>query len=108
MHLGGGHLGGVVVPKQWKEANVTAIFKRKGHKSDPGNYRPVSLTSQIGKIFERLIRDRIVRILEENNKLRDSQHGFRAKSRAVPDHKFTGYRISTDTGYQPDINRIVN
>ena len=40
-----------VVPEQWKEANVTAIFKRKGHKSDPGNYRPVSLTSQIGKDF---------------------------------------------------------
>ena len=36
-------------------------------------------TSQIGKIFERLIKDRIVRFLEENNKLRDSQHGFRAK-----------------------------
>ena len=38
-----------------------------------------SLTSQIGKIFERLIRDRIVRFLEDNDKLRDSQHGFRAK-----------------------------
>ena len=68
-----------VVPEQWKEANVTAIFKRKGHKSDPGNYQPDSLMSQIGKIFERLIRDRIVRFLEENNKLRDSQHGFRAE-----------------------------
>ena len=65
-----------VVPEQWKEANVTAIFKRKGRKSDPGNYRQVvSLTSQIGKIFERLIRDRIVRVSEENNNLRDSQHG---------------------------------
>ena len=36
---------------------MAAIFKRKGHKSNP-----VSLTSQIGKIFERLIRDRIVRL----------------------------------------------
>ena len=68
-----------VVPEQWKEANVTASFKRKGHKSDPDNYRPVSLTSQIGKIFERLIRDRIVRFLEENEKLRDSKHSFKAK-----------------------------
>ena len=47
------------VPEQWREANVTAIFKKKGSRSEPGNYRPVSLTSQIGKIFERLIRDRI-------------------------------------------------
>ena len=45
---------------------MTVIFKRKGHKSDPGNYRPVSLTSQIGKIFERPIRDRIVSFLEYN------------------------------------------
>ena len=67
------------VPEQWREANVTAIFKKKGSRCEPGNYRPVSLTSQIGKIFERLIRDRIVSFLEENGKLRDSQHSFRAK-----------------------------
>ena len=32
------------LPKDWKEAQVTPIFK-KGDKSEPGNYRPVSLTS---------------------------------------------------------------
>ena len=37
-----------LVPVQWKEANVTAIFKKKGLRCEPGNYRPVSLTSQIG------------------------------------------------------------
>ena len=54
------------VPEQWKEANVTAIFMKKGSQCEPGNYRPVSLTSQIGKIFERLIRDKIVKFLEES------------------------------------------
>ena len=58
---------------------VTAIFKKKGSRCEPGNYRPVSLTSQIGKNFERLIRDKIVKFLEENNKLMDSQHGFRSR-----------------------------
>ena len=43
-----------VIPEEWKRANVTAIFK-KGVKWDPANYRPVSLTSQIGKIMERII-----------------------------------------------------
>ena len=65
------------VPEQWKEANVTAIFMKKGSQCEPGNYRPVSLTSQIGKIFERLIRDKIVKIF--GRELRDSQHGFRAR-----------------------------
>ena len=33
-----------VVPNSWKEAEVVPIFK-KGKRDDPGNYRPVSLTS---------------------------------------------------------------
>ena len=45
------------MPEQWKEANVTGIYKRKGQRCDPGNYRPVSSTSQVGKLFERIIRD---------------------------------------------------
>ena len=35
------------VPEDWKCANVTPLYKKKGSKSQPGNYRPVSLTSQI-------------------------------------------------------------
>ena len=67
------------MPEQWREANVTAIYKRKGQRCDPGNYRPVSLTSQVGKLFERIIRDYLVKFLEENKLLRDSQHGFRTR-----------------------------
>ena len=47
------------VPKDWKKANVTAIFK-KGEKSSPCHYRPVSLTSQVCKVLESLIRDNIL------------------------------------------------
>jgi hypothetical protein len=39
------------IPDEWKRANVTAVFK-KGSKKNPANYRPISLTSQIGKIME--------------------------------------------------------
>ena len=39
-----------VVPYERKQANVTSLFK-KGSKSEPGNYRPVSLTSYLGKIL---------------------------------------------------------
>ncbi|MFN9999698.1 MAG: hypothetical protein ACK559_01090, partial [bacterium] len=44
------------IPEDWKHAHVTPIFK-KGAKSDPGNYRPVSLTSVCCKILESIIRD---------------------------------------------------
>ena len=47
------------LPRDWKDANVTALHK-KGSKSDVGNYRPVSLTSVPCKILEGLIRSRIL------------------------------------------------
>ena len=62
-------------PQDWKVANVSPIFK-KGAKSDPANYRPVSLTAVCCKLFESLLRDSIVEHLDANNLLADSQHGF--------------------------------
>ena len=59
----------------WRKAIVTAIFK-KGKKTDPGNYRPVSLTSVISKIMESIVRDEIVSHLMKNNLITDAQHGF--------------------------------
>ena len=67
------------VPMQWKEANVTVIFKTNGQWCEPGNYRPVSLMSQISRIFEKIIRDHLVQFLEDNELLKNSQHGFRSK-----------------------------
>ena len=61
---------------KWKLANVTPLFK-KGDKSNPGNYRPISLTSVVCKLMESILRDKIVEFLEKNNIIRDSQHGFR-------------------------------
>jgi len=64
------------VPDDWKSANISPIFK-KGNRNMADNYRPVSLTSLICKMFESIIRDAVVRHLEDNSLLRDSQHGFR-------------------------------
>ena len=64
------------VPKEWKVAEVTAIFK-KGNKQEPGNYRPVSLTSITCKVLESLISDSIRNYFETNSFFTNCQHGFR-------------------------------
>ena len=58
------------VPKDWKKANVTAIFK-KGEKSSPFNYRPVSWTSQVCKVLESPIRDNILEHVRKYNLIRN-------------------------------------
>ncbi|CAM4590592.1 unnamed protein product, partial [Lepidochelys olivacea] len=63
------------VPDDWKKANVVPIFK-KGKEEDPGNYRPVSLTSIPGKIMEQVLKESILKHLEERKVIRNNQHGF--------------------------------
>jgi len=61
------------VPEDWRKANVTSVFK-KGKKEDPGNYRPLSLTSICGKVVEQLVLDVISKQMKENKVIRSSQH----------------------------------
>ena len=62
-------------PFDWRCANVTPIYK-KGKKNLASNYRPVSLTSQIGKVMEAIIKDDLMGHLKQHNLIRNSQHGF--------------------------------
>ena len=71
------------VPEQWKKANVTAIHKREGQRCDPGNYRPVSLTPQVGKLFERIIRDYLVRFLENKQEIASVDSGLRGHASRI-------------------------
>ena len=64
-----------VVPKEWKLANVSAIFKN-GPKDTAGNYRHVSLTAQACKFLESILRDNIIRYLKDFNLIKISHHGF--------------------------------
>ncbi|KFQ29161.1 hypothetical protein N332_02125, partial [Mesitornis unicolor] len=53
------------VPVDWRLANMTPIYK-KGQKEDPGNYRPVSLTSVPGKVIEQIILSAITWHMQDN------------------------------------------
>ena len=65
-----------LIPPTLKEQYIAPIYK-KGNKTDPANYRPVSLTSHLIKIFERIVRKELITYLEGNDLLSTSQHGFR-------------------------------
>ena len=61
------------LPPDWKTANVVPVHK-KGSKADVKNYRPISLTSLVIKILERIIRDDLM--VRCNDRIDDRQHGF--------------------------------
>ena len=63
------------IPQQWKDATVVVIFKM-GSKSLASNYRPNSFTCIICKILESIIRDQMLELFMQNNKISDKQYGF--------------------------------
>ena len=67
-----------VMPEPTLLAHITPILKSVD-RSIPANYRPVSLTNHLTKIFERVIRQEIVHHLETNGLMNNTQHGFRER-----------------------------
>ena len=62
------------LPDDWKEATITPIFK-KGNRSSPNNYRPVSLLSSTSKILESLVARQLRKLVD--CQLPINQSGFR-------------------------------
>ena len=58
-----------VVPEDWRRANICPIYKKKGARKDPANYRPISLTCIANKLFEQIVTSNLI--------LYEKQHGFR-------------------------------
>ena len=66
-----------IYPNDWKTAKVTPLFK-KGIKSDPNNYRPISVIPIISKVFERIVYNQLFHYLDDNKLLPGCQSGFRS------------------------------
>ena len=69
------------VPKAWKLAIINPILKKGKRADQPSSYRPISLTSCVGKLGERIINSRLYWWLESSGLINVNQAGFRAKSR---------------------------
>jgi hypothetical protein len=64
-----------VLAHDWKSATVTPIHK-DGDKKDINNYRPISVTSLVGKVLEKHVRNKTAEFLTQEKIIPDSQHGF--------------------------------
>ena len=92
------------LPDAWKSSRVTPIFK-KGHRYDPLNYRPISVTSVPGKCMERIVCEHLTSYLEDHSLLSTEQFGFRAR-RSTQDQLLMTYDFVSqklDDGYTIDV-----
>lgn len=64
-------------PKRWSEAIIQPIFKNRGSRGDPNNYRGIALLPCIGKVFTKVLKNRLNKWVEERNVLSEFQAGFR-------------------------------
>ncbi|KAH0811919.1 hypothetical protein GEV33_010872 [Tenebrio molitor] len=70
-------------PSRWKNATVIFIPKPGKNSKLPQSYRPISLLSSIGKVHEKVILTRLVKVTDENSTIPDEQFGFRPKHSTV-------------------------
>ena len=63
-------------PTKWKTAKVTPIFKQKGQRSNPTNYRPISLLPAVGKLLDVIQSSRLLSYLCDHKLISDHQFGF--------------------------------
>ena len=72
-------------PEGWGKAIIIPLLKIGKDKADPASYRPISLTTCLTKIMQRMIKARLVPFLENNNLLPKTQSGCRT-NRSCEDH----------------------
>lgn len=65
------------IPNAWKTAYIILLLKPSKDKQQPSSYRPISLLSCLGKLLEKIIKQRLMLVLERRNILPMHQAGFR-------------------------------
>lgn len=75
------------LPEAWLEGKIRPIYKNKGDKSDPENYRPITILSCLSKLFTAVLNTRLTKFLDTYELLNENQAGFR-KGYSTVDHIF--------------------
>ena len=66
-----------MIPESWLLGNILPIYKNKGDAQNPENYRPITLLSCLGKLFTRIMNNRLIKYADEYDVINDCQAGFR-------------------------------
>jgi hypothetical protein len=67
-------------PLEWKKANIKALWKGKGSREDPVNYRPISVLPILSRLFEKTVASQLSNYCEFKSVIPDHQFGFRRDS----------------------------
>ena len=74
-----------IFPSAWRHSIIIPVLKSGKDPQDFSSYRPISLTSTVGKVMEKLVTNRLTYHLEKNKLLTNVQTGFR-KGKSTIDH----------------------
>jgi hypothetical protein len=80
-----------IFPTSWCEGLISCLLK-KGNKSDPNNYRGLTLSSCLGKVLTKILSNRLLKFLKAHNVISENQAGFMDKRRTT-DHIFMLHTI---------------
>jgi hypothetical protein len=82
------------VPQSWTIGNIKPIYKKKGSKDNPDNYRPITILSCLGKLFTSVLNSRLNAYAEKHNVIGQEQLGFR-KNYSTIDGAFILHALTT-------------
>ena len=77
-----------IIPDTWLEGKIRPIFKNKGDKMKPENFRPITILSCLSKLFTSILNNRLTKFLDTYDPLNENQASFR-KGYSTVDHIFT-------------------
>ena len=92
---------GEEIPHKWRTAVIKPLLKEGKDPSQTASYRPIALTSCLGKVLEKIIADRMNKYLEMNGLLNQHQAGFRS-DRCTTDQVLKLVQMATDTMQNKD------
>jgi hypothetical protein len=80
------------IPELWLSGNIIPLYKNKGDKLDPSNFRPITIISCFGKLFTSLLNTRLNKFSEDYCLICENQGGFR-KGYSTTDNLFVIYML---------------